>query len=161
MSSPAPPPSIYIADTSAYMDWQDRFYPPDVFPSLVSRFDALLSGGRLRSPEMVRDEINSIGSAALQAWAKARPTLFDPTANHLAQAFAIEGQFPALKDPRAQYDEADAYVIAVAQLTGGIVVTAETPASHKRKPKRAMYVPRSEEHMSELQSRLHLVCRLL
>ena len=90
---------------------------------------------------MVRDEINSIGSAALQDWAKARPTLFDPTANHLAQALAVEGQFPALKDPRAQYDEADAYVIAVAQLTGGIVVTAETPASHKRKPKRAMYVP--------------------
>jgi hypothetical protein len=90
---------------------------------------------------MVRDEINSIGSTALQHWVKARPTLFDPTANHLARALAVEGQFPALRDPKSQYDEADAYVIAVAQSLGAVVVSAETPASHKRKPKRAMYVP--------------------
>lgn len=141
MSSPSLPTTAYVVDTSALMDWHDRFYPPDVFPSLVAHIDALLTAGRLRSPEMVRDEINSIGSNALQVWVKARPTLFDPTANHLAQALSVEGQFPALKDPRAQYDEADAYVIAVVQMLGAIVISAETPASHKRKPRRAMYVP--------------------
>lgn len=32
-------PAIYVADTSALMDWHDRFYPPDVFPTLVSLID--------------------------------------------------------------------------------------------------------------------------
>lgn len=95
MSSPTPPVDVYVLDTSALMDWHDRFYPPDVFPSLVVYIDALLAAGRLRSPEMVRDEINSIGSTALQHWVKARPTLFDPTANHLAQALAVAARTKA------------------------------------------------------------------
>jgi len=93
------------------------------------------------SVELVHDEVTKMGSATLQSWAKRRKSIFDPTKNHLVQALAIEGQYPALKDPNAQFDEADAYVIALAQIQGAVVVTAETPAAHKRKPKRAMYIP--------------------
>ena len=133
--------TVYVVDTSAFMDWQDRLYPEDVFPSLVDRVDALISSGRLVSVDLVRDEVNAMGSAGLQAWAKARSPIFDPKANHLAGALTIEGAYPALKDPRSVHDEADAYVIALAQMKGATVVTAETPAATKRKPRRAMYVP--------------------
>src|SRR2546422_4015451 len=47
----------------------------------------------------------------------------------------------------------------------GEVGRARTPRSgHRRRPaamRQARRAPRSEEHTSELQSRLHLVCRLL
>lgn len=133
--------TIYVIDTSAFMDWHDRFYPPDVFASLIGLYDGLISQGRLWSVELVKEELDAMGSATLQAWAKNRKTIFDPRSNHMAQALAIEGQFPSLKDPNAQFDEADAYVIALAQLKNAVVVTAETPASTKRKPKRSLYIP--------------------
>lgn len=135
------PGSLYVIDTSALMDWHDRFYPPDIFASVVDRLDGLAHGQRLLSAELVRDEIAAIGSAGLAVWAKERKAIFDPTPSHLAEALAIEGAYPGLRDPRAQYDEADAYVIAIARLRNGVVVTAETPASHKRKPKRSLYIP--------------------
>ena len=132
---------IYVMDTSALMDWHDRYYPSDVFPTLVEFVDGLIQQDRLVSVELVHDEVKVMGSKALQDWAKARAKIFDPTQNHLSQALVVEGQFPALKDPRAQFDEADGYVIALAQLQSAIVVTAETPAATKRKPKRSMYIP--------------------
>lgn len=140
MSDAAPKP-LYVVDTSALMDWHDRYYPTDVFPTLVAQVDSLIADSRLMSVELVHDEVTKMGSATLQSWAKNRKGIFDSTKNHLAHALAIEGQFPALKDPNAQFDEADAYVIALAQIQGAVVVTAETPAATKRKPKRSMYIP--------------------
>lgn len=132
---------VYVVDTSAFMDWQDRFYPPDVFTTLVNLVDGLIAADRFLSVEIVAEELKAMGSTGLQAWAKGRRAIFDPTQNHLAAALAVEGSFPGLKDPKAQYDEADAYVIALAQLRSAVVVTAETPAAHKRKPKRSQYIP--------------------
>lgn len=132
---------LYVVDTSALMDWHDRYYPEDTFPTLVNLVDSLIQAGRLESVELVHDEVKKMGSTSLQNWAKARSSIFDQTKNHLARAIAVEGQFPTLKDPNAQFDEADAYVIALAQIRNAIVVTAETPAATKRKPKRSMYIP--------------------
>lgn len=140
MSSPVAS-TTYVVDTSALMDWHDRYYPPDVFPTLVDLLDGLIGQGRLVSVEIAYDEVQKMGSSGLQSWSKQRKASFDATKNHLGEALAIEGAYPALKDPNAMFDEADAYVIALAQLQGAVVVTAETPAAHKRKPKRSMYIP--------------------
>ncbi len=133
--------SIYSVDTNSLMDWHDRYYPIDVFPGLIPLFDGLIAQNRLVIAETVEDEIKAVGSAGLQAWAKTRVTIFEPTAQHLAEALNIEGAYPGIKDPRAQYTEADAYVIAVARLRGGIVVTQETSSSLKMKPKRTHFIP--------------------
>jgi Domain of unknown function (DUF4411) len=133
--------TLYVADTSALMDWQDRLYPPDVFPSLVVEVARLIAHGRYVSVELVQEEVEKMGSTSLQAWVKANKTIFDRTPNHLAAALAIEGAFPALKDPNARFDEADGYVIALAQMRNATVVTAETPAATKRKPRRSLYIP--------------------
>src|SRR3989449_11206312 len=47
---------------------------------------------------------------------------------------------------------------AVARRRGWRVVSRDAHVGGRREPRRR---PRSEEHTSELQSRLHLVCRLL
>lgn len=139
--SSTPGSSLYVVDTSALMDWHDRFYPTDVFPTLVQFVDQLIGEARLLSAELVHEELKAIASGNLQSWATVRKTIFAPTATHLAEALTIEASYPALKDPTTAYTEADADVIALAQMRGAVVVTAETPASHKRKPRRSMYIP--------------------
>lgn len=69
MSNPAPVP-LYSVDTSSFMDWQARYYPSDIFPALASEIETLIAENRLRSPELVRDEIKAVGTAALNTWAK-------------------------------------------------------------------------------------------
>ena len=141
MSSPAST-SLYSIDTSTFMEWHDRYYPPDLFPGMVSRFDSLVQQGRLAIAELVREEADVMGPATLQTWIKDNKAIIRPTADHLAGALEILGRFPGLKDPKARHDEADAYVISVAQQLGpdAIVVTQETEAALKSHPKR-IYIP--------------------
>jgi len=47
---------------------------------------------------------------------------------------AIEAKYPDLMDPKATYESADAYVIALAKLNGGIVISQET--SHRKNASR-------------------------
>ena len=140
MSDVAPPP-VYSVDTNTFMDWQARYYPVDVFASLVSRIDGLIADQRLWAPALVREEITAVGTAALIEWADNRPAIFVPTGDVLAEALAIQKLFPGLLDPKAEFEEADAYVIALAKMRNGIVITQETPASEKRNPKRTHFIP--------------------
>lgn len=136
-----PESALYSIDTNVLMDWQARYYPADIFGSLVGRIDALIDAGRWRAPALVAEEVGAVGTDALKAWAKARKALFLPTAATLAGGLVIQGQFPGLRDAKAEFDEADAYVIALARQTGGIVITQETPAAEKNRPKRSHYIP--------------------
>lgn len=137
----SPSAAIYSIDTSSFMDWQARYYPLDVFPGVADRVDQLVAAGRLLSPALVREELGAVGTGELIAWAEARKHVFVRTADLLAEAQAIQSRFSGLRDPKAEYEEADAYVIALARLRGGIVVTQETPASEKRNPKRTHFIP--------------------
>lgn len=139
--SDAPRRPLYAVDTNVFMDWQARYYPTDVFASLPARIDALIAEGRLFAPELVGEELGVVGGAELSAWMTAHKTLWVPTAELLAAALAIQGRFPGLRDPKADFEEADAYVIALAQLRDGVVVTQETSAAEKRNPKRTHFIP--------------------
>jgi hypothetical protein len=123
------------------MEWQARPYPVDVFPSLVSNIADLIKAGRFAAPALVYEEVKIVGTAELIKWAGDNESIFVPTPEVLSEALSIQNQFTGLRDPKAEYEEADAYVIALARLRGGIVVTQETPAAEKRKPKRAQYIP--------------------
>lgn len=133
--------TIYAIDTNVLMDWQARYFPTDVFTSLVEKIEILTQEGRLLAPDLVEEELNAVGTAELAAWAKARPAIFVPLAEVLTEALTIQGRFPGLKDPKAEFEEADAYVIALAKLRNGVVVTQETPAAEKRNPKRTHFIP--------------------
>jgi hypothetical protein len=123
------------------MEWQGRFYPTDVFAGLVASVDALIASERLFAPALVKDEIGAVGTAGLIEWTENHAGIFVPTVEVLAEAQAIQNQFAGLRDPRAEYEEADAYVIALARMRNGIVVTQETPAAEKRNPRRTHFIP--------------------
>lgn len=123
------------------MDWQARFYPTDVFASVLARVDDLIAANRFAAPALVREELGIVGTGDLIAWTDAHAAIFVPTGDLLVEAQAIQNRFPGLRDPKAEYEEADSYVIALAKLRGGIVITQETPAAEKRNPKRTHFIP--------------------
>jgi hypothetical protein len=133
--------AIYSIDTNVLMDWQARFFPTDIFPSIVNYVDGMIAEERWMAPDIVEEELNAVGTAELVAWAKARPHMFVPLEDVLAEALAIQARFPGLKDPKAEYEEADAYVIALAKLRDAIVVTQETSAAEKNRPRRTHFIP--------------------
>ncbi len=123
------------------MDWQGRYFPTDVFTGLVDRVEELIAAERFIAPALVKEEVAAVGTAGLTAWTENHVGIFVPTAEVLAEAQAIQNQFAGLRDPKAEYEEADAYVIALAKMRNGIVVTQETPAAEKRNPKRTHFIP--------------------
>lgn len=139
--TPEPLPAVYAIDTSSLMDWYARYYPTDVFPGVLDRIESLVAAGRLVAPRLVKEEIEAVGPTGLNEWVEVHQALIVPTSNLLAAAVAIQNQFAGLRDPKAEHEEADAYVIALAQQRGAVVVTQETPASEKRNPKRTHYIP--------------------
>ncbi len=136
-----PSGTLYVMDTNVFMDWQARYYPTDVFVSLLSRMDDLIAKKRCASPQLVEEELGAVGTTELKVWADSRPAFFVPLSEMLAEAISIQARFPGLLDPKATYEEADAYVIAYAKLKGGVVVTQETSAAEKRNPKRTHFIP--------------------
>jgi hypothetical protein len=134
-------PPLYSVDSSAFMDWQARFYPVDVFASILARVDTLIAANRFMAPALVKEEIGVVGTGDLITWANAHAAIFVPTSQLLLEAQTIQNRFPGLRDPKAEFEEADAYVIALAKLRDGIVITQETPAAEKRNPKRTHFIP--------------------
>ena len=122
------------------MDWQGRYFPPDVFSGLVDRVEQLIAARRFIAPALVKEEIGAVGTAGLVLWTENHAGIFVPTAEALAEAQSIQNQFAGLRDPKAEYEEADAYVIALARMRGRTVVTQETPAAEKRNPKRTHFM---------------------
>jgi len=133
--------SFYVVDTNIFMDWQVRYYPTDIFNSLLKSLETLIAGERFVAPALVHEELDKVGTDELSKWAMEHPGIWVKNAEILGEAVAIQGRFPGLLDPKAEYEEADAYVIALAIKRNGIVVTSETPAAEKRKPKREFYIP--------------------
>ena len=133
--------AVYSVDSSFFMDWQQRFYPTDVFPTVVERVEELIGAERFIAPALVREELDKVGTADLSRWIAAHKGIFIPTRETLVEAQAIKGRFTGLLDPKAEHEEADSYVIAIARLRSAVVVTQETAASEKRNPKRTHYIP--------------------
>ncbi len=71
------------------MDWQARYYPADVFRTLIRNVDELVAKGRFIAPALVREEIKIVGTADLVTWTDARAAIFVPTADVLAEAQGI------------------------------------------------------------------------
>jgi hypothetical protein len=134
---------MYSFDTNIFVDWWERRYPPDLFPSVRDRMTDLASAGRVLAVELVRDELKAVtADAGLLNWTKQYAAIFIPTdAAIQTEGASVQQAFPGLLDPKAAYVEADPFVIALAKLRGLTVVTNETPASAKHKPKRSHYIP--------------------
>src|SRR4030043_329933 len=121
---------MYSFDTSVFMDWQARYYPPDIFGSLVTRIEELINAGQCSAVELVKEEIDAVGTPELRAWMKNHSALFvtlDPLVQ--VEAASIESKYPDLMDPKSLHQSADAYVVALAKVKDGVVVPQETSAA--------------------------------
>lgn len=133
---------MYSLDTNFFMDWQARYYPLDVFQSLEQRIEGLIQSGECEAIQIVKEEIDAVGTPGLKAWAKKHPVLFTPLIPEVQiEAAAIEASYPDLMDPKSLHASADAYVIALAKVKEGVVVSQETSAQEKRNPKRSHFIP--------------------
>ena len=124
------------------MDWQARYYPPDIFILMVTKIEELIAVGQCSAVELVKEEIDAVGTPELRAWMKKHPALFvtlDPLVQ--VEAANIESKYPDLMDPRSLHQSADAYVVALAKVEGGVVVSQETSAAEKKSAKRTHYIP--------------------
>ncbi len=133
---------MYSVDTSFFMDWQARYYPLDVFMTLNTRIEQLIKSRDFRAVELVKEEINAIGTPDLKTWVSSHKTLFAPLAPDVQlEAAAIEAKYPDLLDIKSPYQSADPYVIAFAKLQGGVVISQETSVQEKRSPAKKHYIP--------------------
>lgn len=68
--------TMYSVDTNIYLDWWERRYPDDLFPTFKTHVERLVAAGKWRAVRGVADEINHVGTPKLKAWAKANPGQF-------------------------------------------------------------------------------------
>ena len=73
----------YCIDTSALLGAWVRWYPPEMFPTLWDKVDALIENHRLISSEEVLQELERKEGDTLHAWAKQRHSIFLPLDQHV------------------------------------------------------------------------------
>lgn len=133
---------MYSLDTSALMDWQARFYPTDVFTGLKTQIEGLVATGKLRAPQIVKEELEAVGTPSLKTWAKGQTGLFVPLDPQLQyETRDIQARYPELTDVKSGHESADPWVIALAKLRGWTVISQETSAAEKHKPPKSYYIP--------------------
>lgn len=120
----------YSLDTSSFVEPWRRAYPPDVLPSLwEEHLPSLVLAGDLRATQEVRVELERQDDELL-AWAVQHEGLFlevdEPVQRAVSQILAAHLK---LVNPHTGRSGADPFVIALAQVSGGTVVTEEKPRS--------------------------------
>ncbi|MBE3079260.1 DUF4411 family protein [Clavibacter michiganensis] len=120
---------MYSVDTSALIDGIERFYPRRNFPLLWDRIDLLIEEGRMHVSEEAWTEATAV-DAPVRDWceeaAAARDRSVYPTTAAVATiAGQIGAQFPNWVT-QGRKNGADPFVIAVAEVEGGMVISGET-----------------------------------
>lgn len=115
----------YSLDTSAILDGWNRNYPPDVFPTVWRRIEYLAARGDLVATEEVLKELEKQDDD-VHKWLKARSRMVIPIdAEIQAEVKRILAAYPRLVNSRQNRHQADPFVIALARIQNGVVVSAE------------------------------------
>jgi hypothetical protein len=123
----------YSIDTSALVDGWVRYYPPDVFPCLWGRIEAIITSGILVASDEVYIELQNKADE-LAKWANQWKGMFIPPDTAIQHAVSdIMSTHAVLVDVNRGGSAADPFVIAVAKVRGLTVVSAEN--SRPTKPK--------------------------
>jgi hypothetical protein len=120
----------YVFDTSALIGAWVRQYPPDRFPSVWERMEALVGAGRLVAPEEVLYEL-AVQDDDLHSWAKGleEKLIVETSRAVMLEARAVLADHPHLTKTGTGRGKADPFVIALASLKGRPVVTQEDGGS--------------------------------
>jgi hypothetical protein len=123
----------YCLDSSAIIDWHERYYPPASFPALVDRVEQVIVEGRLVISEEVWIEIEAKDAAA-KAWCQPRldNLVVRTDLEIVKQVQEVLRSHPRLVGALRNRSGADPFVIAVAQIRSAIVVTGEAKGTPTR-----------------------------
>jgi Domain of unknown function (DUF4411) len=119
---------IYSFDTSAFVDWWVRYYPPAILPSLKKQMEGIVQQGRLKASRSVYDELE-VGGDELFKWVKSiRVEIIvedDAAVQKLARPLIASYSSP--NKPKNGLNGADPFIIAHAQKNSPpwIVVSGE------------------------------------
>ena len=125
----------YCVDTSGWLDGWQRNYPPDVFPTLWRRVEAVIEAGEIFSSEEVYIELQKKDDE-IHDWMKARKEMLVPL-TEVIQGIASDllSEFPRLVDTLRNRSKADPFVIATAIDRKATVVTGEPITGNMTKPR--------------------------
>ncbi len=125
----------YCVDTSGWLDGWQRYYPPDVFPSLWIKLEELIAQGEIISSDEVYVELEK-KSDELHTWMKQRKTMLIPLETNIQQhATQLLVEYPRLVDTLRGRSKADPFVIATAMEKNAVVVTGEVLTGNMNKPR--------------------------
>jgi Domain of unknown function (DUF4411) len=117
------------------MDGWQRYYPPDVFPSLWAKLDESVSTGQIVSSEEVYVELNKKADD-LHDWIKGRKHMLVPLSERIQfRSAELLKEYPRLVDTLRGRSMADPFVIATALELGAVVVTGEVLTGKLDKPR--------------------------
>lgn len=125
----------YCVDTSGWLDGWQRQYPTDVFPTLWTKLDELITAGEIISSEEVYFELER-KSDDLHDWIKSRKQMLVPLDESIqVRASALLTEYPRLVDTLRGRSKADPFVIATAMERNAVVVTGEIISGNPDKPR--------------------------
>jgi hypothetical protein len=107
---------IYSFDTSAFIDWWVRHYPPAILPSLKTQMEGIVQEGRLKASRSVYDELE-VGGDELFKWVKSLKSEIVVEDNEAVQKLArlLIAKYSFPNKPKNGLNGADPFVIAHAQ----------------------------------------------
>lgn len=124
----------YSVDTSAILDCRNRYYPPDIFPTLWSKIETLISYGEFKATAMVLTELERKDDASYY-WAKKQQNMFESIDDNIQKIVKnIMDKYPRIIAEGGQKDMADPFVVALAKHYNLIVVTGENKTGSEKKP---------------------------
>lgn len=125
----------YSFDTSSLLNGRRDLLPPANFPGVWEKIEAEIEQGRVRSVDLVRDEL-AVMEDDVYKWASGQPALFvDLEEDIQLAAREVLREHQRLIGVGSGRSGADPFVIALALARGGAVVTEETPRNSLAKPK--------------------------
>jgi len=115
----------YSFDASAIIQGWRRFYPPNVFPALWGKAEALIDQGTIRATEEVLVELERKDDE-IHEWALEHKDMFVPIDDKIQDVVRdVLKDHRRLLDTRKGRSGADPFVIALAVVRGCAVVTLE------------------------------------
>lgn len=124
---------LYCIDASSLITLKG--FPRNIFSTVWEDLEKAVKDGWIISPEAVKRELLAYDDEVAK-WSKGMDSFFyDPTDTVLDRVATLMKTFPDLVNHSSDKDQADPYVVALAQDTGAVVVTEETSKRNNKKAK--------------------------
>jgi hypothetical protein len=127
--------TFYSFDTSSLLNGRRDLLPPETFVTLWTNIESMIATGNIRCVDEVLNELAK-REDAVHAWAKSQSDLFLPLAADVQRAAReVLQTHPRLVGTGGGRNSADPFVIALARVHNGVVVTEETQSGNINKPR--------------------------